>query len=149
MHTRTPTAIVLVTVLGLARATPATSEPAEGNGQAAHAFAQVKSGARVRVEREGGRVLEGRYVTVTDDGDVVLAEPAARIPAASIQKVWLRGRAFTTGAIVGGIVLGAVTALGARPPAPTARAIVVTASSTNTARSASRSAQEWARSREA
>lgn len=111
MHTRTPTAIVLVTVLSLARATPATSEPAEGNGQAAHALAQVQSGARVRIERDGGRVLEGRYVTVTDDGDVVLAEPAARIPAASIHKVWLRGRAVTTGAIVGGIVLGAATAL--------------------------------------
>ncbi|HEY8150258.1 MAG TPA: hypothetical protein VIK51_15230 [Vicinamibacteria bacterium] len=41
----------------------------------------------------------------------MLDEPAIRIPAASIRKVWIRGRGTKTGAIIGGIVVGVSSAL--------------------------------------
>jgi opacity protein-like surface antigen len=99
-----------VTSLGLALAPPATSEPIPKGNDPAQALAQVTPGVPVRIEDRAGRVLEGRYVTTTD-GDVVLDEPAMRIPAASIRKVWVRGRATTTGAVIGGIVVGLSSAL--------------------------------------
>ena len=110
MHTRTATAILLVTSLGLALATPATSEPIRKGNTPADALAQVRPGARVRIEDEDGRLREGRYVATTD-GNVVLEQPATRIRAASIRKVWLRGHAVTTGAVIGGIVLAIPAAL--------------------------------------
>jgi hypothetical protein len=48
---------------------------------------------------------------VITDGNVVLDEPAGRIPATSIQRVWLRGRAVRKGATIGGTILGASGAL--------------------------------------
>jgi hypothetical protein len=105
MQTPTAPAIVLVTSLGLAPAVPAGSEPIRKGNDPAPAFAQVTPGAQVRIEDRGGRVLEGRYVATTD-GNVVLDEPATRIPAASIRKVWIRGRAVRTGATIGGLVVG-------------------------------------------
>jgi hypothetical protein len=110
MQTRTATSIVLVTSFGLALAAPTTGEPIRKGKDPAQAFARVAPGAHVRIEERDGHVLEGRYVATTY-GNVVLDEPAIRIPAASIQKVWIRGRATKTGAIIGGIVVGVSSAL--------------------------------------
>jgi hypothetical protein len=113
MQTRKATALVLVTSLGLALATPAISEPIRNGDERAQALAQVTPGAQVRVEDTKGRVWEGRYVATTD-GAVVLDDPLARIPSASIRQVWIRGRATRSGAIIGGVLLGlSKAALGA------------------------------------
>lgn len=110
MQTRKAAALVLVTSLGLALATPATSEPVRRDNVPADLLAPVTPGARVRIEDADGRVRKGRYVATTD-GDVVLDEPAARIPLVSIRNVWVRGRGVTTGAVIGGIVLAIPSAL--------------------------------------
>src|ERR1043166_2357610 len=110
MQTRKATALVLVMSLGAAMATPATSEPIGKGNEPAQALAQVTPGAHVRIEDGDGPVREGRYVATTD-GPVVPEEPATRIPAASIRKVWVRGRAVTTAAVIGGIALGIPSAL--------------------------------------
>jgi len=92
MQTRKATVIVVVTSIALALAAPATSEPIRKGKDPVSAFATVAPGAHVRIEDTDGRVREGRYVA-TMDGNVVLDEPATRIPAASIRRVWIRGRA--------------------------------------------------------
>jgi hypothetical protein len=105
MQTRTTLAVILVTSLGLARPMPATSEPIRKRNDPAAVIAQVTPGAHVRIEDTKGRVWEGRYIAITD-GAVVLDEPLARIPSASIRQVWIRGRATRSGAIIGGVLLG-------------------------------------------
>ena len=105
MQTRKATVIVVVTSIALALAAPATSEPIRKGKDPVSAFATVAPGAHVRIEDTDGRVLEGRYVA-TMDGNVVLDEPATRIPAASIRRVWIRGRAVKTGALIGGLIVG-------------------------------------------
>jgi len=105
MQTRTALAVILVTSLGLALPMPATSEPIRKGNDPAAVIAQFKPGARVRIEDTKGRVWEGRYIATTD-GAVVLDDPLARIPSASIRQVWVRGRATMSGAVIGGVLLG-------------------------------------------
>lgn len=105
MQTRTALAVILVTSLGLALPMPATSEPIRKRNDPAAVIAQVTPGAQVRIEDTKGRVWEGRYIAITD-GAVVLDDPLARIPSASIRQVWIRGRATRSGAIIGGVLFG-------------------------------------------
>jgi hypothetical protein len=101
------TAAVLIGVLTLALAdAPAeATDAAQAPHTAGDALAQVRPGQRVRIATKEGRVLTGDYVG-TRDGAVLLEDPAGRIPAESIQRAWVRGRAVKKGAIVGGLTLG-------------------------------------------
>jgi hypothetical protein len=69
---------------------------------------------RLHVPHVAGR-YEGRLLQRGPDHLVLSAEPEPlRIPATTIDTLWTRGNAGVTGAIVGGLVLGALgVALGA------------------------------------
>jgi hypothetical protein len=109
MQPRTAPAIVFATCVGLSLPTPATTEPIGMRNDPAAVLAQVAPGAQVRVEDTKGRIWEGLYVGITD-GSVVLDEPLARIPGASVRQVWIRGRATRSGALIGGLLLGLAAA---------------------------------------
>lgn len=72
-------------------------------------------GQRLRVERPDGARLEGVFSAATADSLVIEHDAGlARIDHAEIGRLWVRGRATKTGAIVGGItglVAGIATGL--------------------------------------
>jgi hypothetical protein len=62
-------------------------------------------GQRLRIEQPGGARLEGVFSSVTRDSLVVAGDVGlAQLSDSDIDKLWVRGRATKTGAIIGGIV---------------------------------------------
>ena len=99
---------MIVSFAAPAVATPLASQKTPSREGAAFALAQLQPGERVRIAVPDGKILEGRFVAVRD-GDLILDGPPARIPAAAVQKVWIRGRAVKLGAIIGGVAFGLFT----------------------------------------
>jgi len=62
-------------------------------------------GQRLRIEQPGGARLEGAFSAASGDGLVLAGDlRPAQLSGSDIDKLWVRGRATKTGAIVGGIV---------------------------------------------
>jgi len=62
-------------------------------------------GQRIRIERPGGARLEGAFSAASGDSLVMAGDLGlAQLSSSDIDKLWVRGRATKTGAIVGGIV---------------------------------------------
>jgi len=76
-------------------------------------LARLEPGASVRLATDGGRVVEGRVVSL-DAAAVVLDRPPRSVPIETVHAIWVRGRSTGTGAAIGGVMVGVVTgALGA------------------------------------
>lgn len=62
-------------------------------------------GQRLRIERPGGARLEGAFSAASGDSLVMAGDLGlAQLSDSDIDKLWVRGRATKTGAIIGGIV---------------------------------------------
>jgi hypothetical protein len=83
--------------------------PAWAQGSPETGLGSVQSGQVVRIRTSAGQLLQGRY-TATDaklrstDQELPLAETA-------IDSVWVRGTRAKSGALIGGLVLGAGSAV--------------------------------------
>ncbi len=73
-------------------------------------FGQIKPGKVIRVRTQDGPRLEGRFLRMTPETLILVSAEAERtVPIVSIDSLWVRGNAAKTGAIVGGVGLGALS----------------------------------------
>ena len=81
-----------------------------GQGSIDTAFSALKPGQMVRLRAHGGNRTESRVVSVRTESPALWLEGAsAPYDGATIDSLWVRGRATATGAIVGAVVFGAAT----------------------------------------
>ena len=74
------------------------------------AFSALKPGQRVRLRAQGGDRTESRVLSVRTESPALWLEGAsAPYDGATIDSLWVRGRATAAGAIVGAVVFGAAT----------------------------------------
>lgn len=89
---------------------PAQSTPAGRDS----AVAKLKTGQQIRLSAEGMARLVGRAgVSASDTLDFAQDDMVRRIPVLAIDTLWIRGRATSTGLIIGGIVGSAAGLLAA------------------------------------
>lgn len=74
------------------------------------AFSDLKPGQTVRLRTQGGDRSQSRVDSVQTESLALWLEGASTpYDGATLDSLWVRGRASTTGAIVGGLVLGSAT----------------------------------------
>jgi hypothetical protein len=102
-------AVVLVSLLG----TPA-GLAAQHPSSRDTAIARLHTGQRIRLTAAGSGRLSGRAgVATADTLDLAQDDAVRRIPIPSIDTLWTRGRATTTGLVIGGVVGAAFGAMAA------------------------------------
>jgi hypothetical protein len=78
------------------------------------AIARLKPGQQIRLTTDGSGRLRGRAGVASGDTlDFAQDDAVRRIPIPAIDTLWTRGRATTTGLIVGGVVGAAFGAMAA------------------------------------
>jgi hypothetical protein len=96
-------AVVFVSLLGTPAGLAAQQSLARDT-----AISRLKTGQQIRLSAAGSGRLTGRAgVAMADTLDLAQDDAVRRIPVPAIDTLWTRGRATTTGLIVGGIT-GAV-----------------------------------------
>jgi hypothetical protein len=90
--------------LGLVLAGPAWAQGAPQPG-----MSSMQSGQVVRIRTSAGQLLQGRYTAT----DALLRSTDQEVPlgGTAIDSVWVRGTRAKSGALIGGLVLGAASAV--------------------------------------
>jgi hypothetical protein len=105
-------AVAVLSLAGGAMPRAAGAQEDAPTGELSAALASVRPGTVVRVHSGGGDRLEGVLVGVEADALMVeVAGTAQRIPGASVEAVWARGRQTRRGATIGGVVVGGAALL--------------------------------------
>ena len=100
-------AVVLMSLLGA----PATLAAQQLSARDS-AIARLHAGQTIQLTLAGSGRLAGRAgVVVGDTLDVAQDDAVRRIPIPAIDTLWVRGGSGTTGAIVGGVIVGVLGAL--------------------------------------
>lgn len=86
-----------------------------GQAEPATVLARLRTGQTLRVRLHDGQRLQARLASVASEPPILrLAGRVLPIPPSTVDSLWVQGHATRTGALVGGIVLGAGSfALGA------------------------------------
>jgi hypothetical protein len=111
IRTRWWLAIVVLTVAALL---PASASAQDSTTKRDSAIAKLNTGQQIRVSGEAMSRLIGKAgVALNDTLDFAQDDAVRRIPIQAIDTLWVRGRATTTGMLIGGAVgLAAVVAAG-------------------------------------
>jgi hypothetical protein len=96
----------------VAASSPAPASAQDSTVRRDSAVAKLNTGQRIRISAEGMQRLVGKAgVSLNDTLDFAQRDAVRRIPIPAIDSLWVLGGNWKSGAIIGGALVGALTAI--------------------------------------